>query len=103
MTYRGVNTLGKDAGHADPDMVEEVAALGRNNRVAQDLGNVVVLRNGAALGGKLPDQFATSCVKARNRGWRVLIQLGNDGQIGRVGEENACDCPKQRSDAKRAR
>ena len=80
--------------NVETDMVEEVVVFGGDNGVAQHLWNVVVLKNDAALGRILADQLATSCLNARDGARCVVIELGNDGQVGRVGEESAGDKPQ---------
>ena len=88
--------------NVEPDMVEKVAVLGGDNGVPQPLWNVVVADDDAAFGGKLADQLTTARVDAGDGARSVVIQLEDDGQVGRVGEEAAGENPKQRSDGERA-
>ena len=85
-------------GTLKPTWSKNAASSAAMTRVAQHVRDVVVLDDHPALGGELTDDLAAAIVYARDGFGGVVIQLGDDRQIRRVGKNDAARGARQRAE-----
>ena len=76
-------------------MLEEVAVLGGQDRLAQVLRNVVVVNDDAALDRKLADELIVLTEHARNRVGRVIVERADFRQVAGIREQDAGEGAQQ--------
>ena len=83
---------------AQPGVIEEVAVFGRDDRVAQVLGNLLVGDDDAPLDGEVAGDGPVAVEHARDGVGRVVVQRRDERQIVGVGEHDAAQRAEERRD-----
>ena len=77
-------------------MLEEAGVFRGEDRLAQVLGNVVVVDDDATLDGELANQLAVLAEDARDGVGRVIVERADFRQVVGIGEQHAAHGAKQR-------
>ena len=87
-----------DARHADAVVPEEGVVLGGDDRLPEDVRDVVVADDDAPLDGELADQLTPPGLHARDGVGRVVVEGDDLRKVRRVGEQDAAYDPEDGGD-----